>query len=132
MMGGGSSVFVQNGFAVDATNKIFCKKLIKAETMDFSNPDPETFAPTREDYVPEEGDGVSQDEVCYSTDREKAFRNVWRYGVYNAGDGSRLELENQAFPLEDKQLTKTETNAEFLRSRAIGAFMSIHFNRTGD
>ena len=91
------TIFVQNGFVVDAANKVFCKKLIKAEKIDFSNPDPETFAPTRTEYTPVEGDGLATGETCYSTDVTKAYRNVWRYGVYDSA-GARYELSNQAFP----------------------------------
>ena len=37
-------------------------------------------------------------EECFTTDRAKAQRNVWRYGVYNA-DGSRLDMAAGGFPL---------------------------------
>ncbi len=37
-------------------------------------------------------------EECFTTDRAKAQRNVWRYGVYNT-DGSRLDMAAGGFPL---------------------------------
>ncbi len=92
------TIFVQNGFVVDATNKVFCKKLLKAEKIDFDTLDPKTYAPTRTEYTPVEGDGLATGETCYSTDVAKAYRNVWRYGVYDQA-GARYELSNQAFPL---------------------------------
>ena len=46
--------------------------------------------------------GLSTDESCYTTDREKAVRNVHRYGTYidgGAEDGERLPVTNGSFPL---------------------------------
>ena len=97
--GGGNELYVQNAFVVDAAEKIFCKKMYKAEVIDFSDLDQETFAPARTEYTPTTGDGLTTDETCYSTDVTKAYRNVWRYGVYDA-NGDRYELSNQAFPMK--------------------------------
>ena len=114
---GGNAIFVQNGFVIDATSKLFCKKLIKAETIDFggSKMDGNTFAPERTEYTPESGDGVVTDEMCYSTDVDKAYRNVWRYGVYDAS-GDRYELANQSFPL------RATVNAGTPQQREIFAY----------
>ena len=116
------TVFVQNGFVVDAANKVFCKKLIKAEKIDFSNPDPETFAPTRTEYTPVEGDGLATGETCYSTDVTKAYRNVWRYGVYDSA-GARYELSNQAFPL---RATLNEGAANEQEIFAYAGYWGVH------
>jgi hypothetical protein len=118
----GSLVFVQNSFVIDAANKVFCKKLLKAEKMDFSKLNQETFAPSRSDYTPVEGDGLATDETCYSTDVSKAYRNVWRYGVYDA-DGGRFDLSNQAFPLKAFIDKGTENEKEVF---AYAGYWGVH------
>jgi len=118
----GSIVFAQNSFVIDAANKVFCKKLLKAEKMDFSKLDPETFAPSKSDYTPVEGDGLATDETCYSTDVSKAYRNVWRYGVYDA-DGGRFDLSNQAFPLKAFIDKGTENEKEVF---AYAGYWGVH------
>ena len=118
----GSVVFAQNSFVIDAANKVFCKKLLKAEKMDFSKLDPETFAPSKSDYTPVEGDGLATDETCYSTDVSKAYRNVWRYGVYDA-DGGRFDLSNQAFPLKAFIDKGTENEKEVF---AYAGYWGVH------
>ena len=46
--------------------------MYKAEVIDFSDLDQETFAPARSEYTPTTGDGLTTDETCYSTDVTKA------------------------------------------------------------
>ena len=117
-----SAVFVQNAFVIDSANKVFCKKLLKAETIDFSTLDEETFAPARSEYTPTAGDGLNTEETCYSTDVNKAYRNVWRYGVYDAS-GDRYELSNQAFPMKALVNEGTENEQEVF---AYAGYWGVH------
>ena len=117
-----SAVFVQNAFVIDSANKVFCKKLLKAETIDFSTLDEDTFAPARSEYTPTAGDGLNTEETCYSTDVNKAYRNVWRYGVYDAS-GDRYELSNQAFPMKALVNEGTENEQEVF---AYAGYWGVH------
>ena len=117
-----SAVFVQNAFVIDSANKVFCKKLLKAETIDFSTLNEETFAPARSEYTPTAGDGLNTEETCYSTDVNKAYRNVWRYGVYDAS-GDRYELSNQAFPMKALVNEGTENEQEVF---AYAGYWGVH------
>ena len=117
-----SAVFVQNAFVIDSANKVFCKKLLKAESIDFSTLDEETFAPARSEYTPTAGDGLNTEETCYSTDVNKAYRNVWRYGVYDAS-GDRYELSNQAFPMKALVNEGTENEQEVF---AYAGYWGVH------
>ena len=117
-----SAVFVQNAFVIDSANKVFCKKLLKAESIDFSTLDEDTFAPARSEYTPTAGDGLNTEETCYSTDVNKAYRNVWRYGVYDAS-GDRYELSNQAFPMKALVNEGTENEQEVF---AYAGYWGVH------
>ena len=120
--GQSSAVFVQNAFVIDSANKVFCKKLLKAESIDFSTLDEDTFAPARSEYTPTAGDGLNTEETCYSTDVNKAYRNVWRYGVYDAS-GDRYELSNQAFPMKALVNEGTENEQEVF---AYAGYWGVH------
>jgi len=84
-------------YSIDTTSKIFCKTLLNAYEFNFSNSTSDG-RPSKTLYTPVEGDGITVDEVCYSTASEDALKHVWRYGVYEL-NGKRVEIENPAFPI---------------------------------
>ena len=102
------------------SDKGYCRKLASAESIVF--PDGSTlpedpgenfdwgayWEPTRtEVYNATDGwtdasyatkTDLVQTEECFTTDRSKAQRNVYAYGVYN-DDGTRLAIGNPGFPM---------------------------------
>ena len=42
--------------------------------------------------------GLSSDEICYSTKKSDAYKNVWRYGVYDSS-GARVGESSGSFPM---------------------------------
>ena len=93
----GFSVQLTNKFVMDETAKVYCQQLLAAKKMDYENFDSDGF-PVLSDYSPTGSDGLTTDEVCFSTDIADAKRNVWQYGVYNQ-NGSRLSLGQAGFPM---------------------------------
>ena len=85
-------------FAISNSAKVYCSVLLTAKLLDFDNPDSDG-RPTLVDYTPTGSDGLTTDEVCYSTAAADAKRNVWRYGVYKS-DGSRFEVGQGGFPMK--------------------------------
>ena len=100
-------VFVLNSFGIDEANKVYCSQFLSANLIEFNFVDGSRYEPVRTAYEPTgeevqwDGGRLTEDETCYSTDAAKAYRHVWRYGVYDA-DGERFQLSNQAFPLKAK------------------------------
>ena len=107
-------------FYMSKADKGYCRKLASAESIVF--PDGSTlpedpgenfdwgayWEPTRT-QVYNATDGwtdasyatktdLVQTEECFTTDRSKAQRNVYAYGVYN-DDGTRLAIGNPGFPM---------------------------------
>ena len=87
-----------NKFAISNSAKVYCSTLLTAKRVDFENPDSDGL-PALIDYTPTGSDGLTTDEVCYSTAIADAKRNVWRYGVYKQ-DGSRFEVGQGGFPMK--------------------------------
>jgi len=107
-------------FYMSKSDKGYCRKLASAESIVF--PDGSTlpedpgenfdwgayWEPTRtEVYNATDGwtdasyatkTDLVQTEECFTTDRSKAQRNVYAYGVYN-DDGTRLAIGNPGFPM---------------------------------
>ena len=97
---GGLVVYTQ--FIINDAGDWYCEKVLAAEAVnqsffntffDFNNTDgkmgaaegqaAQTVTETLSDT------GLSSDEICYSTKKSDAYKNVWRYGVYDS-DGSRV------------------------------------------
>ena len=123
-------VFVLNSFGIDEANKIYCSRFLSAKLIDFNFVDGARYEPVRTPYEPTgeevqwDGGRLTEDETCYSTDVTKAYRHVWRYGVYDA-DGERYELSNQAFPLKAKINEGTEDEQEVF---AYAGYWGVHVN----
>ncbi len=92
-------VVQEKAFGVDANNRVLCTQLRQVEGLDYRGGDPDTFEPARTDFTRYPDDGITDEEICFSTDIANAFREVWSYGVYD-GSGDRFELTNLQFPLK--------------------------------
>lgn len=79
-------------FYINNNNKFYCKKLAEVQKISVRPKADKKDLYTKEQVSVAEYNelGISADEVCYSTDRKKARRHVFNYGVYNQ-DGSRLD-----------------------------------------
>ena len=75
--------------------------------------------------------GLVVGEECFTIDRNKAQRNVHRYGVYNA-DGSRLANENPGFPMLAEVERETEDGTQFTdRVHAWADYWGVHVDPRG-
>lgn len=88
-------------FYINDKDKSYCKKLIEVEKTSLKSKAQQedlyiTQTVSKASY---EGLGLNVDEVCFSTKRAEATRNVFSYGVYNQ-DGSRLDLGLTELPLQ--------------------------------
>ena len=106
------------GFSKSSSSKVYCTKLTELYKIDSWEYDETTHLPKMTIYTPSgtqltelQNQGWDTNKICYSTDVNKALRNVWQYGVYN-NDGSRFELPNSAIPLRT-EVTYTQGGAEF-------------------
>jgi hypothetical protein len=123
-------VFVLNSFGIDEANKVYCSQYLSANLIDFNFVDGARYEPVRTPYEPTgeevqwDGGRLTEDETCYSTDVTKAYRHVWRYGVYDA-DGERYQLSNQAFPLKAKINEGLENEQEVF---AYAGYWGVHVN----
>jgi hypothetical protein len=111
---------VVNQFAITDSGKAYCTKFISAKRLDYEDRT-ETGAPKTYDYTPTGSDGLTTDEVCFSTAIEDAKRNVWRYGVYKA-DGSRYELGQGGFPMKAEVTVGSATETV----HAWGDYWGVH------
>ena len=65
-------------------------------------------------------------EECFTIDRNRAQRNVHRYGVYNL-DGSRLEIGNPGFPMRAEiEETLDDGNTIKLMAHAFADYWGVH------
>ncbi len=99
-------------FIINDTGKWFCEKILSAEAppndsfygtfFDFNNADGkmgvEEGVAVQNTSVPLASTGLSTAETCYSTSKSDAYKNVWRYGVYNQ-DGTRAGETSGSFPM---------------------------------
>ena len=64
------------------------------------------------------------DEECFTIDRNRAQRNVHRYGVYNL-DGSRLEIGNPGFPMRTEIEETSRWNTIKLQAHAFADYWGV-------
>ena len=106
---GGLVVYTQ--FIINDTGDWYCEKVLAAEAVnqsffntffDFNNTDGKMGAAEGQAAqtvtVTLSDTGLSSDEICYSTKKSDAYKNVWRYGVYDS-DGSRVGESSGSFPM---------------------------------
>ncbi|MFL2554002.1 MAG: hypothetical protein ACJ0S4_04840 [Candidatus Rariloculaceae bacterium] len=108
-------------FKVDATQKAYCQKFLKAQAYTFSETDP-SAAPTLTEvaeseliaagaervFVSSGGDFSNlTGESCFYTGADTAMRHVWRYGTYNKATGARYDLANSAFSIRADAATNS-------------------------
>ena len=140
-------------FYISAADKGFCQKLAIAETVVWPDAStlPETlpedfdwgafWEPTRSEVFNESsgidnladysGSGLVKTEECFSTDRNKAQRNVHRYGVYN-DDGSRLAITNPGFPLRATVQSSGANGETFpIEVHAYADYWGVHVDPIG-
>ena len=140
-------------FYMSKNDKGYCRKLVSAESTVFSDgsdlpEDPgENFdwgaywEPTRtEVYNATDGwtdasyatkTDLVQEEECFTTDRSKAQRNVYAYGVYN-DDGTRLAIGNPGFPMRATvQTTGPDGESIPLEVHGYADYWGVHVDPMG-
>ena len=103
---GALELFGVFGFSKNDSAKSYCTKMLELfKVPDWGNFDNSTGLPVMEAYTPSgalstqlASEGWDLNEVCYSTAKNDAIKNVWQYGVYTQA-GERYELTNQSLPL---------------------------------
>lgn len=111
MSTGNGMVTTFYAFIIDDANNFYCEKLIDVKSLnqssmtalfDFDSADGKMGVPEGEvttlDAVNISDTGLSQSEICYSTNKADAIKNVYSYGVYNT-DGSRVGATGGPFPI---------------------------------
>ncbi len=100
-----NSLSIYNGlskFYFNQENRVYCAQLLGVNKITLSKIEgDDSFERTATQTLDPsllESFGISNQETCYSTDKNKALRNVHSYGVYNM-DGSRLDIGPTRFPI---------------------------------
>lgn len=100
-----NSFSIYNGlskFYFNQKNRVYCAQLLEVNKITLSKIEgDDSFERTATQTLDPsllESFGISNQETCYSTDKNKALRNVHSYGVYNM-DGSRLDIGPTGFPI---------------------------------
>ncbi len=124
--------FGEFGFSKSKASKTYCTKmtaLYKINSWNFNEetglPDMTVYTPTGTILTDLDNQGWDTEEICYSTDAEKAIRNVWQYGVYN-DDGSRYNLTNQAIPIR----TIVNVNGEEEEAYGFASYWGVWIDDT--
>ena len=93
-------------FSLDDSAKVYCSKVLTAYAIDWQNATPDSegnIAPTKTAYTPNDSNNypsVPTSELCFSTAKEDATRNVYSYGVYDSS-GARYDLPGEdPFPIK--------------------------------
>lgn len=108
---GDGSLITYVSFIINDAGDWFCEKIFSAEAQnqsffntffDFNNSDGKMGATEQvaieNTSVTLSDTGLTTGETCYSTKKSEAYKNVWRYGVYNE-DGTRAGETSGSFPM---------------------------------
>ena len=128
------NLYGEFGFSKSKSSKTYCtklKNLYKITSWDWDEatglPQMDLFTPTGTILTDLAGRGWDTEEICYSTDANKAIRTVWQYGVYNQ-NGSRYNLTNQAIPIRTSVNVDGEDEEAYGYASYWGVWIDDYFS----
>lgn len=93
-----------NALALTASSTTAASGTMQAQDYSTQPPSPVTFNFAYDSSETNYPAGVFRrydgtNDVCFNRSRANAQKSVWRYGVYNANDGTRVDQANPGFPI---------------------------------